>query len=66
MFTCCGCITVLAVAALKYLLPVTGAAAADDAYKIKAYNPDAASALATATYLGPTFGDPIQSLLPFR
>jgi hypothetical protein len=56
------------VAALKYLLPVTGAvaAAADDAYKIKAYNPDAASALATATYLGPTFGDPIKSLLPFR
>jgi hypothetical protein len=39
---------------------------ADDAYKIKAYNPDAESALATATYLGPAFGEPINHLLPFR
>jgi hypothetical protein len=38
----------------------------DDAYKIKAYNPDAASSLATATYLGPTFGGCINKLLPFR
>jgi hypothetical protein len=39
---------------------------ADDAYKIKAYNPDGESSVATATYLGPTFGDPINKLLPFR
>jgi hypothetical protein len=37
---------------------------ADDAYKIKAYNPDAKAA--SATYLGPTFGGPITKLLPFR
>jgi hypothetical protein len=47
-------------------VPDVPPAAADDAYKIKAYNPDAASALATATYLGPTFGEPINHLLPFR
>lgn len=40
--------------------------ATDDAYKIKAYNPDTELALATATYLGPTFGEPINHLLPFR
>lgn len=38
--------------------------AADDAYKIKAYNPDTKTAC--ATYLGPTFGGPINKLLPFR
>ncbi|WIA32991.1 hypothetical protein OEZ86_006150 [Tetradesmus obliquus] len=37
---------------------------ADDAFKIKAYNPDAKAA--SATYLGPTFGGPITKLLPFR
>eukprot|EP00878_Enallax_costatus_P028053 GHUV01030257.1.p1 GENE.GHUV01030257.1~~GHUV01030257.1.p1 ORF type:complete len:640 (+),score=169.39 GHUV01030257.1:876-2795(+) len=37
---------------------------ADDAYKIKAYNPDTRTAC--ATYLGPTFGGPIRKLLPFR
>jgi hypothetical protein len=37
---------------------------ADDAFKIKAYSPDAKAA--SATYLGPTFGGPITKLLPFR
>jgi hypothetical protein len=39
-------------------------ACADDAFKIKAYNPDAKAA--SATYLAPTFGGPITKLLPFR
>ncbi|KAF6250825.1 quinon protein alcohol dehydrogenase-like superfamily [Scenedesmus sp. NREL 46B-D3] len=37
---------------------------ADDAFKVKAYNPDAKAA--SATHLGPTFGGPISKLLPFR
>eukprot|EP00775_Hariotina_reticulata_P011389 gene11389-11537_t len=37
---------------------------ADDAKKIKAYNPDTRTAC--ATYLGPTFGGVINKLLPFR
>ncbi|KAF8067275.1 CFAP251 [Scenedesmus sp. PABB004] len=39
---------------------------ADEAFKVRAHNPDHAHGTAAATFLGPTFGGPINRLLPFR